>query len=90
MELAWRICVTLKHLTFRAMAMKKRRQRRCAGGQYISSKATGGYYSSTAKKSRRKTYRTKRAAKKNKPGNMSVYPVSGGYRRSKRRQPAPF
>ena len=69
---------------------KKRRQRRCAGGQYIGSTTGGGYYTSKAKKSRRKTYRTKRAALKNKPGNMSIYKVKGGYRRSKRREPAPF
>jgi len=30
------------------------------------------------------------AANKGKPGNMSIYKVAGGYRRSKRREPAPF
>lgn len=68
---------------------KKRRQRRCAGGQFIGS-TMGGFYASKAKKSRRKTFRTKTAALKGKPGNMSIYKVKGGYRRSKRREPAPF
>ena len=72
------------------MGRKQRRQRRCAGGQYVGSTTSGGWYSSTVKASRRKTYKTKRAANKGKPGNMSIYKVAGGYRRSKRREPAPF
>ena len=69
---------------------KKRRQRRCAGGQYIIGSTMSGYYSSPARKSRRKTYRTKASAKKKMPANMSLYKIKGGWRRSKRREPAPF
>ncbi|MBE3117125.1 MAG: hypothetical protein IMZ61_00090 [Planctomycetes bacterium] len=69
---------------------KKRRERRCAGGYYIGSTMSGGYYSSPARKTRRKTYGTKAKGKKNMPANMSLYKVKGGWRRSKRREPAPF
>jgi len=69
---------------------KKRSARRCAGGYYIGSTMAGGYYSSPARKTRRKTYRMKATAKKNMPANMSLYKVKGGWRRSKRREPAPF
>jgi len=80
-ENAWRLSVTRKAPEKSTVARKKkRRKRRCAGGHYVT----------TAVPRKRRTFKTKAAAKKNKPKNMSLYKVAGGWRLSKRREPAPF